>query len=423
MYSLKPDARDGRRAPRGRRFRRGLAGLAAAVFLMGVAALPASAESDPGSSRPAKPDRPSVTAVSHDSVTLSWNDPADGSITGYQILRREPAIHARGQFQVLVADTQSAATSYTDDTVEASAHYRYRVRAINAAGTSARSRSARVDTLAAPEPVAPIAPVALGTEKQNLEPVESEEPTPEETTDAESALEPLETQQATATDPPTNPEPALTVDGGTTIRVNEGTQLSHQIAVTLEGFDDSAVVWFDMVNCCPWLDGWDADPIWFDFAVSQGGVVSSTGSYRVLDYEYDGPAQPYELNVQINASDGENSLSVIETFYVEIVDVEEVAPLNFTATGQTDTTITLSWDRPDGAELYDYYYWIWVHESGDGDLDSRLVTILGSRPETRTVDRLEPGTSYDFMLVARSMSGDAPGMGDALTLTHSTNNS
>ena len=114
---------------------------------------------------PARPARPAVTAVSHDSVTLSWADPADSSVTGYQILRREPAIHGKRYFEVLVADTQSAATSFTDDTVEASAHYRYRVRAINAAGTSARSRSTRVDTPAAPEAVAP---AALGTEKQTL---------------------------------------------------------------------------------------------------------------------------------------------------------------------------------------------------------------------------------------------------------------
>ena len=99
-------------------------------------------------------------------MTLSWADPADSSVTGYQILRREPAIHGKRYFEVLVADTQSAATSFTDDTVEASAHYRYRVRAINAAGTSPRSRSTRVDTPAAPEAVAP---AALGTEKQALD--------------------------------------------------------------------------------------------------------------------------------------------------------------------------------------------------------------------------------------------------------------
>ena len=115
---------------------------------------------------PARPARPAVTAVSHDSVTLSWADPADDSVTGYQILRREPAIHGKRYFEVLVADTQSAATSYTDDTVDASKHYRYRVRAINAAGTSPRSRSTRVDTPAAPEAVAP---AALGTEKQTPE--------------------------------------------------------------------------------------------------------------------------------------------------------------------------------------------------------------------------------------------------------------
>lgn len=39
-------------------------------------------------SLPAKPTGLTGT-VTHDSVTLTWDDPEDGSITGYQILRRD----------------------------------------------------------------------------------------------------------------------------------------------------------------------------------------------------------------------------------------------------------------------------------------------------------------------------------------------
>ncbi|WP_419921606.1 fibronectin type III domain-containing protein [Candidatus Poriferisodalis sp.] len=101
---------------------------------------------------PAKPAKPSVSSVSQDSVTIEWDDPGDSSITGYQILRREPAVHDPGVFPVIVADTATAATSYTDTTVAASTQYVYRVKAINAAGLSPESSFANAQTPAAPQP-------------------------------------------------------------------------------------------------------------------------------------------------------------------------------------------------------------------------------------------------------------------------------
>ena len=101
---------------------------------------------------PAKPAKPDVSSASHDSVTIAWDDPGDSSITGYQILRREPAVHDPGAFPVLVSDTATAATSYTDTSVAASTQYVYRVKAINAAGLSPESSYANADTPTAPGP-------------------------------------------------------------------------------------------------------------------------------------------------------------------------------------------------------------------------------------------------------------------------------
>ena len=100
------------------------------------------------------PDSPTgLTAeVSHDSVTLSWDDPGDDTITGYVILRRNRDTDAEGQFTELVNDTGSAATGYTDGNVAAETPYTYRIKAINAHGTSERSRWFHIDTLAGPEP-------------------------------------------------------------------------------------------------------------------------------------------------------------------------------------------------------------------------------------------------------------------------------
>ena len=84
---------------------------------------------------PAAPTGLTAPTVAHNSVTLSWDDPGDTSITGYRILRRDPVNQAPGVFSTIVSNTGSAATSYTDGTVAATTRYVYRVKAINAAGT------------------------------------------------------------------------------------------------------------------------------------------------------------------------------------------------------------------------------------------------------------------------------------------------
>ena len=60
------------------------------------------------SSPPAKPDG-LITAASHDSVLLSWDNPDDDGITGYQVLRGPDA----DSLDVLLDDTGSAAEPAT----------------------------------------------------------------------------------------------------------------------------------------------------------------------------------------------------------------------------------------------------------------------------------------------------------------------
>ena len=104
---------------------------------------------------PNKPTGLEATTVTHDSVTLTWDNPGDDTITGYVILRRIPGVDPEGHFDVLVADTGTDATTYTDDTVSAETRYTYRIKAINGAGTSERSRWSHIDTPAAPVPDKP----------------------------------------------------------------------------------------------------------------------------------------------------------------------------------------------------------------------------------------------------------------------------
>ena len=95
-------------------------------------------------------------SVSHDTVTLTWDDPQDDTITGYVILRRDREIHPVGTFVTLADDTGSADTTYTDDTVEPDKQYVYRIKAINKHGeVSEMSDWVRADTPAVPVPDKP----------------------------------------------------------------------------------------------------------------------------------------------------------------------------------------------------------------------------------------------------------------------------
>ena len=105
---------------------------------------------------PAKPTGLSAAVISHDTVTITWDDPQDDAITGYIILRRDREIHPVGTFITITGDTGSADTTYTDDTVEPDKQYNYKVKAINEHGeVSERSDWVRANTPAVPVPDKP----------------------------------------------------------------------------------------------------------------------------------------------------------------------------------------------------------------------------------------------------------------------------
>ena len=84
----------------------------------------------------AKPTGLSATATDAQ-VILTWNDPEDDSITGYVIKRRSRKNGTNSaSWSTLEADTGSAATTYTDTTVQANISYAYRIKAINEHGVS-----------------------------------------------------------------------------------------------------------------------------------------------------------------------------------------------------------------------------------------------------------------------------------------------
>ena len=125
--------------------------LLAVIAALAMAMLFSPVQAQEGSA-PDKPTGLEATAT-HDSVTLTWDDPQDDSITGYVILRRIPGVDPQGHFNELVSNTGTDATTYTDDTVSAETRYTYRIKAINEHGVSERSRWSHIDVPAAPEAV------------------------------------------------------------------------------------------------------------------------------------------------------------------------------------------------------------------------------------------------------------------------------
>ena len=137
-----------------------------AILLIALAALVLSLTAPPWAEaqQGPVPDKPTgvVTAATHDSVTLTWDDPGDSSITHYQVFRRDRDVHDFGEFVTIKENTNSAAASYIDDTVEPERRYVYRVKAVNAHGASRWSDYRRANTPEAPTPVVP-APICNRT--------------------------------------------------------------------------------------------------------------------------------------------------------------------------------------------------------------------------------------------------------------------
>ena len=84
-----------------------------------------------------------TATASEGSITLSWTAPAEGAVTGYQILRRLPTEGER-KLLVHVDNTGDTATTYTDDSVTGGVRHVYRVKALNSAGAGSQSNYVRV---------------------------------------------------------------------------------------------------------------------------------------------------------------------------------------------------------------------------------------------------------------------------------------
>ena len=86
---------------------------------------------------PSRSDAPTGLTAESDgtSIVLSWDDPGDNTITGYQILRRKPSL-GESSLVVHVENTGTSDTTFTDENVTEHTKHVYRVRAIRGAVVS-----------------------------------------------------------------------------------------------------------------------------------------------------------------------------------------------------------------------------------------------------------------------------------------------
>ena len=128
-----------------------------AIAILTTTIQPAANPAHAQGSLPVVPTGLTVLSSTHNSVALTWTDPSDSSITGYQILRRSVDRDQYGdglgapEFVVIHGDTGSAATTYTDSSVTARTRYVYRIKARNSAGLSSWSTFANAETGEAPD--------------------------------------------------------------------------------------------------------------------------------------------------------------------------------------------------------------------------------------------------------------------------------
>ena len=108
---------------------------------------------------PGKPHDLTAESV-RDGIVLRWQEPAEGTVTGYQILRRE--LKQGTRLEVYVDDTGSTDTTYTDTEAQAGVRYAYRVKARNGNALSKLSNPASGARPASNTP-ATGAPVISGT--------------------------------------------------------------------------------------------------------------------------------------------------------------------------------------------------------------------------------------------------------------------
>ena len=382
----------------------------------------------PAAPVPAKPRGLSATA-SHDRVVLTWDDPGDDSITGYVILRRVRVNAEGGEFSELVADTGTAAATYTDGTVAASTTYTYRIKAINEHGVSERSRWFHIDTPAAPEPPEPVNSPATGAPTISGTVQVGEELTAGTSGIAdEDGLENATfAYQWLADDSDIAGAAGLTytladTDEGKTVKVrvsftddagNDET-LTSVATVEVEGRPNSPATGAPAITGTAQVgetlaadttgiadpDGLENVTFNYQWLAEESDISGATARTYTPSNSDEGKA----IKVQVSFTDdagNDEELTSAATGAVAAAEPSEppAQPRGLSATATHDQ-VTLTWDDPGDDSITGYVILRRVRENDEGGEFSELVADTGTAATTYTDDTVAASTTYTYRIKA-----------------------
>ena len=307
---------------------------------------------------PAAPTGLTATPVAHDSVTLSWDDPGDDSITGYQVLRRSRDGDEYGDgegaaaFVAVVDNTGTAATSYTDTSVTARTRYVYRVNAINSAGMGPRSTYLNVETSERPATV----------------------------------------------DPPAKP---------TGLKVSSVTQSS--VSLTWDDPDDDSITHYQVFRRVGKQGS---------FTLLDDNTESADNAYTDSTVQAE---TVYEYRVAAVNSGGTSTKSVrVETTTPKATNSLQgrsasvpAKPTGLAVSAATDVSVSLSWDDPDDSSITHYKV---LRREGDSGVFTTIAENTGDADTSYTDTTVSADTGYEYRVVAVNAEGASP-ESDSLAVT------
>ena len=300
------------------------------------------------------PDRPNgltVSSFTHNSITLTWDDPGDSGITGYQVLRRSRDDEQYGDgkgastFVAVVGDTGSSATTYTDTSVTAHSRYVYRVKARNSEGLGPRSSYVNVETSTAPS--APDAPTGL------------------------------------------------TVSSFT----------HNSVTLAWDDSGDSGITGYQVLR----RDLVKQEPGIFSTAAADTGTAATTYTdtdvaantryaYRVEAINAEGNSgRSNYVNVKTSAA-----LSVVNSVSVKSLPAK---PSGLELSSALDNAVTFEWDDPGDSSITHYKV---LRRVGDSGKFSTIEENTGSADTSYTDTTVSAETTYEYRVVAVNGDGDSP---------------
>ena len=351
---------------------------------------------------PAAPANLTATSTI-DSVTLTWDDPGDDSITGYKILYRMPPVQSDPD--VLVADTGSAATSYTAPDLEPGTAYVFFIIAISDPGESEMSDPISVSTLQNNSPIADAGPgqTVRPGDTVTLNGTASSDPDGHTITYSWNQTSgPAITLSGADTDSPSFESPA--VAGHTVLTfeltVSDGRLTSGDtVDITIKPDNPPAITLSGSVNMTIQVGSTYTEPGYTATDDMDGDITKDVTVTGTVD-----TATLGTYTLQYDVTDSSGNAAMPQTRTVTVIAVSPTTPANLTATSTT-STVTLTWDDP-GDDTIECYKILSKASATQSSL-SVLVADTGSAATSYTVSDLEPATKYAFRVIALSDHGES----------------